>query len=363
MNNRYYSALFGRFISPDPLDYIDGMNVYAYVNGNVVNFLDPYGLISLADALANDDRVDVNEAKELELTRGETLGIIRNFGNSEEQYFTAGEIRDNSFIGKAGIISALFGTETTRIWGREKLINRARENNPKASDDEIYQAVADSLNIRWARDLVLRQTNPRFRATVGLGTLAADVLEYIAPIPTGAGVVRITKSGIRLIRGTKATEEALETTIAAARQGRNLKKVGTLRPIDFDKKFLKNDPDLLRVWNGVHEDLTMAGKNNAYSRFVDKLNKGESVGADEARKAFEYIRQKFLKEARKRGYKNIDTIHHWEWPMKDVPEHAVNPEHLVPSDTKTHVRMHQEATDGPHPYKDPVGDEHRILNQ
>lgn len=41
--NRYYSPTLGRFISPDPLDYVDGMNVYAYVNGNVVNLLDPMG--------------------------------------------------------------------------------------------------------------------------------------------------------------------------------------------------------------------------------------------------------------------------------------------------------------------------------
>jgi RHS repeat-associated protein len=42
--NRYYSPLLGKFISPDPLDYVDGMNVYAYVNGNVANRIDPFGL-------------------------------------------------------------------------------------------------------------------------------------------------------------------------------------------------------------------------------------------------------------------------------------------------------------------------------
>jgi RHS repeat-associated protein len=41
--NRYYSPLLGKFISPDPLDYVDGMNVYAYVNGNTANLVDPMG--------------------------------------------------------------------------------------------------------------------------------------------------------------------------------------------------------------------------------------------------------------------------------------------------------------------------------
>lgn len=45
--NRYYSPTLGRFISPDPLDYVDGMNVYAYVNGNVVNLIDPMALASI----------------------------------------------------------------------------------------------------------------------------------------------------------------------------------------------------------------------------------------------------------------------------------------------------------------------------
>jgi RHS repeat-associated protein len=42
--NRYYRADWGRWISADPLHYIDGMNRYAYVRGNVVNLVDPLGL-------------------------------------------------------------------------------------------------------------------------------------------------------------------------------------------------------------------------------------------------------------------------------------------------------------------------------
>ncbi len=49
---RYYSSQLGRFISPDPLDYIDGMNVYAYVNGNVVNITDPMGLSGFLDFIS-----------------------------------------------------------------------------------------------------------------------------------------------------------------------------------------------------------------------------------------------------------------------------------------------------------------------
>ena len=41
---RYYDPLTGRFISPDPIGYGDGLNMYAYVGNDPVNFIDVTGL-------------------------------------------------------------------------------------------------------------------------------------------------------------------------------------------------------------------------------------------------------------------------------------------------------------------------------
>ena len=44
MRARYYDPQLGRFINRDPAKYIDGMNLYQYVQGGVPNYTDPTGL-------------------------------------------------------------------------------------------------------------------------------------------------------------------------------------------------------------------------------------------------------------------------------------------------------------------------------
>jgi hypothetical protein len=41
---RYYDPEVGRFLSPDPIGFLDGLNLYAYCGNNPVGFVDPLGL-------------------------------------------------------------------------------------------------------------------------------------------------------------------------------------------------------------------------------------------------------------------------------------------------------------------------------
>jgi RHS repeat-associated protein len=43
---RYYDPSVGRFTQRDPVGYLDGLNRYAYVGNNPVNFTDPNGLLA-----------------------------------------------------------------------------------------------------------------------------------------------------------------------------------------------------------------------------------------------------------------------------------------------------------------------------
>jgi len=43
--NRYYSTNYGRFHNRDQIRYIDGMNLYRYVNSRPIYYTDPLGLL------------------------------------------------------------------------------------------------------------------------------------------------------------------------------------------------------------------------------------------------------------------------------------------------------------------------------
>jgi RHS repeat-associated protein len=66
--NRYYDPVHGRFISRDPEGMVDGPNLYAFVNNNPVNFVDPLGLMAGVAARRMEQEILLQmQADELEL--------------------------------------------------------------------------------------------------------------------------------------------------------------------------------------------------------------------------------------------------------------------------------------------------------
>jgi uncharacterized protein RhaS with RHS repeats len=47
--HRFYDPETGRYISADPIGLAGGMNLYAYVGGDPINWIDPTGYVAVAD--------------------------------------------------------------------------------------------------------------------------------------------------------------------------------------------------------------------------------------------------------------------------------------------------------------------------
>lgn len=52
MATRMYDAVLGRFLSRDPIGARGGLNLYAYADGNPIDFIDPWGMLNRTKAIA-----------------------------------------------------------------------------------------------------------------------------------------------------------------------------------------------------------------------------------------------------------------------------------------------------------------------
>jgi uncharacterized protein RhaS with RHS repeats len=57
---RYYDPKVGRFVTKDPIGFGGGINVYAYVKNNAVNWTDPFGLAGIGGGAYYGGGADVS---------------------------------------------------------------------------------------------------------------------------------------------------------------------------------------------------------------------------------------------------------------------------------------------------------------
>ncbi len=80
--NRYYDPATGRYISPDPIGLDGGLNLYAYVGNDPVNWSDPWGLYSLMDF--SGDALSFTAGLGNAVTFGGTTWIAKQFMSDED---------------------------------------------------------------------------------------------------------------------------------------------------------------------------------------------------------------------------------------------------------------------------------------
>jgi RHS repeat-associated protein len=107
---RYYSPLYQRFISEDPIGLAGGINKYAYVEGDPVLFSDPMGLVctysqstgvmSCRDNSGNEYARCVGYAGNGDGVNNPALEGVQNVGPLPRGRYTIGEPRYSSNTGR-----------------------------------------------------------------------------------------------------------------------------------------------------------------------------------------------------------------------------------------------------------------------
>lgn len=101
---RYYNAAIGRFLSPDPVGYFDGPNVYVYVGNDPLNFIDPTGLLkeTVVNGASNSWRLAKDDPLAAVQFGLDVFGLVPLLGEPADLinagiYFTNGEMVDGLF--------------------------------------------------------------------------------------------------------------------------------------------------------------------------------------------------------------------------------------------------------------------------
>jgi len=101
MRARYYQVASQRFISEDPSGFNGGLNLYAYVGGNPLGFVDPSGLAGQEASLIAGIRAPDFLNFQVDLYVGSVWGTFTRDGSS----FTGAGVR-NPFVGNALSVNA-----------------------------------------------------------------------------------------------------------------------------------------------------------------------------------------------------------------------------------------------------------------
>ena len=154
--HRFYDSGIGRYLRPDPIGLVGGINLYVYALNNPANLWDYLGLNSLGEQIASRIRWQIKAGG----IRPET-GKILTF----EDNFTSGDKEVLKFAGSIGTVATRVYLRNTNMVreGMKVMVNTAPyttsemvggNTNNIPYDYEIYYQIIKGIVSNWPKDNV-----------------------------------------------------------------------------------------------------------------------------------------------------------------------------------------------------------------
>jgi len=211
---RIYGPAVGRFFQRDPAGYVDGMNLYEYVRGNPVAFLDPFGEGCLEDAAQWRAQQLRSITREYEYNRDEFLANEADIAQAEIE---ARFYRDTLVtVATAGAGAIARGVATLVTAGRvtraarltQSAISMAREG--QASINMINRAAVAQTAAQAAQNTAITIAEQGTRVAVTAATaLNQSSVEQAASTVTAGSTAGLDPSSRALVAAARTTLNSL----------------------------------------------------------------------------------------------------------------------------------------------------------